>query len=70
LSCEKAIEMLKALGHPARLKIAAGPLKDESNVARVQKVLGLLTRCATPYICCGNVMVEPFYKDDSIFTGR
>lgn len=29
---------------------------------------GLLTRCATPYICCGNVMVDPSYKDDSIFT--
>ena len=28
---------------------------------------GLLTRCATPYICCGEVMVEPSYKDDSIF---
>jgi len=29
---------------------------------------GLLTRCATPYICCGNVMVEPSYKDDAMFT--
>ncbi len=29
---------------------------------------GLLTRCATPYICCGAVMVEPSYKDDSMFT--
>ena len=28
---------------------------------------GLLTRCATPYICCGKVMVDPSYKDDSIF---
>ena len=28
---------------------------------------GLLTRCATPYICCGNVMVNPSYKDDSMF---
>ena len=28
---------------------------------------GLLTRCATPYICCGKVMVEPSYKDDSMF---
>ena len=24
---------------------------------------GLLTRCATPYICCGNVMVDPSYAD-------
>jgi NADH oxidase (H2O2-forming) len=29
---------------------------------------GLLTRCATPYICCGEVMVEPSYKNDSMFT--
>ena len=28
---------------------------------------GLLTRCATPYICCGQVMVEPSYKDDAMF---
>ena len=31
---------------------------------------GLLTRCATPYICCGDIMVDPSYKDDSMFTGR
>jgi len=31
---------------------------------------GLLTRCATPYICCGNVMVEPSYKDDALFTDQ
>ena len=31
---------------------------------------GLLTRCATPYICCGNVMVEPSYKDDAMFTDQ
>ena len=31
---------------------------------------GLLTRCATPYICCGSVMVDPSYKDDRMFTDR
>ncbi len=31
---------------------------------------GLLTRCATPYICCGNVMVDPSYKDDTMFTDQ
>ena len=28
---------------------------------------GLLTRCATPYICCGRALVDPSYKDDRIF---
>ena len=41
LSYEKISETLKALAHPARLKIVAGLLKDECNVAQIQKVLGL-----------------------------
>jgi len=38
---EKASEILKALAHPARLKMVVGLLKDECNVAQIQKVLGL-----------------------------
>ena len=38
---EKVSETLKALAHPARLKVVAGLLKDECNVAQIQKVLGL-----------------------------
>jgi DNA-binding transcriptional ArsR family regulator len=38
---EKVGETLKALAHPARLKIVAGLLKDECNVAQIQKALGL-----------------------------
>ena len=38
---EKVSETLKALAHPARLKIVAGLLKDECNVAQIQKALGL-----------------------------
>ncbi len=38
---EKASETLKALSHPARLKMVAGLLKDECNVAQIQKVLGM-----------------------------
>jgi DNA-binding transcriptional ArsR family regulator len=38
---EKVSEILKALAHPARLKMVAGLLKDECNVAQIQKVLGL-----------------------------
>ena len=41
LSYEEDSEMLKALAHPARLKIVVGLLKDECNVAKIQKVLGL-----------------------------
>jgi len=38
---EESSEILKALAHPARLKIVAGLLKNECNVAKIQKVLGL-----------------------------
>ena len=38
---EKASEMLKALAHPTRLKIIAGLLKDECNVAKIQRNLGI-----------------------------
>ena len=38
---EKVSETLKALAHPSRLKMVAGLLKDECNVAQIQKVLGL-----------------------------
>jgi len=37
-------------------------------IIREQEEKGLLTRCATPYICCGYVMVDPSYKSDSMFT--
>ncbi len=40
----------------------------EVTIIREPDERGLLTRCATPYICCGNVMVEPSYKDDAVFT--
>jgi len=38
---EKVGETLKALAHPARLRIVIGLLKDECNVAQIQKVLRL-----------------------------
>ena len=38
---EKVGEILKALAHPARLRIVIGLLKDECNVAQIQKVLRL-----------------------------
>jgi NADPH-dependent 2,4-dienoyl-CoA reductase/sulfur reductase-like enzyme len=39
-------------------------------IIREQEEKGLLTRCATPYICCGNVMVDSSYKDDNIFRNQ
>ena len=39
-------------------------------IIREQEEKGLLTRCATPYISCGDVMVEPSYKDDNIFISQ
>ena len=42
----------------------------EVTIIREPQEKGLLTRCATPYICCGDVMVDSSYKDDSIFTEK
>jgi len=42
----------------------------EVTIIREPQEKGLLTRCATPYICCGDVMVDPSYKNDSIFTEK
>jgi len=36
---EKVSETLKALAHPARLKMVAGLIKDECNVTQIQKEL-------------------------------
>jgi len=41
MNYEKASEMLKALAHPVRLEIIAGLLKNECNVAQIQKNLEL-----------------------------
>jgi len=38
---EKVSETLKALAHPARLKIVSGLVKNECNVGQIQKVLRL-----------------------------
>ena len=36
-------------------------------IIREENEKGLLTRCAMPYICSGDVLVNPSYKDDNIF---
>ena len=41
INYEKVSEILKALAHPARLKMVVGLLKDECNVTQIQKVLRL-----------------------------
>jgi DNA-binding transcriptional ArsR family regulator len=41
INYEKISETLKALAHPARLKMVVGLIKNECNVAQIQKVLGL-----------------------------
>jgi len=41
LNYDEISEIFKALAHPARLKIVAGLLKNECNVAQIQRVLGL-----------------------------
>lgn len=39
----------------------------EVTIIREEEEKGLLTRCAMPYICSGDVLVNPSYKDDNIF---
>jgi len=38
---EEISETFKALAHPARLKMVVGLIKDECNVAQIQRILGL-----------------------------
>jgi len=38
---ESFCEILKALAHPARLRIVSGLVEDECNVGEIQKRLGL-----------------------------
>lgn len=38
---ERTSTKLKAIAHPARLQMLKGVLKDECNVTRIQKKLGL-----------------------------
>lgn len=66
------IKRIVIIGCSGAGAIAALSLKKlcdslDVTVIRESDEQGLLTRCATPYICCGDVMVEPSYKDDSIF---
>jgi len=53
--------------------LAARMLKNltpsvDVTIIREEEEQGLLTRCATPYICFGHVLADPSYKDDNIFT--
>ncbi|MFA6217848.1 MAG: metalloregulator ArsR/SmtB family transcription factor [Candidatus Omnitrophota bacterium] len=41
ISYEKDSELLKALGHPVRLKMVEGLLKHECNVSKIVKALDL-----------------------------
>jgi len=51
----------------ARMLKNLAPSADVT-IIREEDEQGLLTRCATPYICFGHVLADPSYKDDSIFT--
>ena len=69
------IKKVVAIGCSGCGALAALTLKKlrpslEVTIIREPQEKGLLTRCATPYICCGDVMVDSSYKDDSIFTEK
>jgi NADH oxidase (H2O2-forming) len=66
----KKLVVVGCSGCGALAGITARKLDPELDVTilREKEEPGLLTRCATPYICCGNTLVNPSYKDDRIFT--
>ena len=75
MNSEGEIKKIVAIGCSGCGALAALTLKKikpslEVTIIRESEEKGLLTRCATPYICCGDVMVDPSYKDDSIFTEK
>ena len=41
MNLDEISEIFKALAHPARLKMVIGLIKNECNVAQIQRVLGL-----------------------------
>ncbi len=66
----KRVVVVGCSGCGALAAVTVKKLDPELHVTiiREQEERGLLTRCATPYICCGSVMVDPSYKSDRIFT--
>ncbi|MDP8218617.1 MAG: FAD-dependent oxidoreductase [Candidatus Theseobacter exili] len=68
----KNVVVIGCSGCGALAALAMKKLKPSLKVTiiREPEEKGLLTRCATPYICCGDVMVDPSYKNDSIFTEK
>ncbi len=75
MNYEGEIKKVVAIGCSGCGALAALTLKKlkpsiEVTIIREPQEKGLLTRCATPYICCGDVMVDPSYKDDSLFTEK
>ena len=59
---EEISETFKALAHPARLKMVVGLIKDECNVAQIQKVLGLPQSTISQHL--------RILKNAGIITGR
>lgn len=72
MSKEKHVVVVGCSGAGASAALALKSLAPTTSVTilREHDEKGLLTRCATPYICCGNVMVDPSYKDDAIFLDK
>ena len=68
----KKIVVIGCSGCGAMAALMLKKLKSslEVTIIREPQEKGLLTRCATPYICCGDVMVDASYKDDNIFTEK
>lgn len=69
------IERVVVIGCSGTGALAARMLKSlepdiDVTIIREGEEKGLLTRCATPYICFGHVLVDPSYKDDSIFVNQ
>ncbi len=67
------VEKVVVIGCSGAGALAARMLKSlepsvDVTIIREEEEQGLLTRCATPYICFGHVLTDPSYKDDSIFT--
>ncbi len=69
----KQVEKIVVIGTSGAGALAAITAKKldpslDVTVIREREERGLLTRCALPYICSGEVIVDSSYKSDSIFT--
>lgn len=67
------LSKIVAIGHAAvgaQSALMLKKLQPDLDVTIIREEKRLITRCATPYICSGNVLADPCYKDDKKYESK